>query len=84
MDTVSGATYSSMGILDAILDALGANYRSGSIADTISSATTGGNSSNGVNAVDTVSSATTGGTTTGVSNPGSGSYQYEDHEVEDD
>ena len=84
VDTVSGATYSSMGILDAILDALGANYRSGSIADTISSATTGGNSSNGVNAVDTVSSATTGGTTTGISNPGPGSYEYEDHEVEDD
>ena len=87
VDTVSGATYSSRGILDAILDALGVNYLSASIADTISSATTGGNSlgSGGANAVDTVSSATTGGTTTGVINPGSGSgYQYEDHEVEDD
>ncbi len=87
VDTVSGATYSSMGILDAILDALGATYRSASIADTISSATNGGKSSNGsggVNVVDTVSSATSGGTITGVSNPAPGNQQTEDHEVEDD
>ncbi|MEN6635530.1 MAG: FMN-binding protein, partial [Clostridiaceae bacterium] len=63
VDTVSGATYSSMGILDAILDALGVNYRTVS-TDTISSATNGGSyagGSGGSGAVDTVSSATTGG-----------------------
>ena len=91
VDTVSGATYSSMGILDAILDALGANYRSVSagalFADTISSATNGGkstSSSGGVSVVDTVSSATSGGTTTNVSNPAPEHDQHEDHEVEDD
>ena len=93
VDTVSGATYSSMGILDAILDALGANYRSASaggiLTDTISSATNGGKASNtsgGVNAVDTVSSATGGATTTTSpgGSPATGQDRYEDHEVEDD
>lgn len=88
VDTVSGATYSSMGILDAILDALGVNYRTVS-TDTISSATNGGSyagGSGGSGAVDTVSSATTGGSNNppagGGSNP-SGNYE-EEHEDDDD
>lgn len=88
VDTVSGATYSSMGILDAILDALGVNYRTAS-TDTISSATNGGSfagGSGGSGAVDTVSSATTGSISNppagGGSNP-SGNYE-EEHEDDDD
>ncbi|MDD4312425.1 MAG: FMN-binding protein [Eubacteriales bacterium] len=92
VDTVSGATYSSRGILSAILDALGENYLSASAAgaytDTISSATNGGSlagGSSGAGAVDTVSSATTGS----VSNPPSGgrnkpSGRHEEREHEDD
>jgi len=92
VDTVSGATYSSRGILSAILDALGENYLSastaGAFADTISSATNGGSLSGGSGSggtVDTVSSATTGS----VSNPSSGggsnpSVQYEEEYEDDD
>ncbi|MEA4915824.1 MAG: FMN-binding protein [Christensenella sp.] len=76
VDTVSGATYSSMGILEAILNALGENYLSasaaGAYADTMSSATNGGSLAGGSGsggAVDTVSSATTGSN----SNPPAGS-----------
>ena len=93
VDTVSGATYSSRGILSAILDALGENYLSASAAgvltDTISSATNGGSlgGGSGSGTVDTVSSATTGSISNpsagGGSNP-SGSYEEHEHEVDDD
>ena len=92
VDTVSGATYSSRGILSAILDALGENYLSASAAgvltDTISSATNGGSlgGGSGSGTVDTVSSATTGSISNpsagGGSNP-SGHYE-EEHEDDDD
>ena len=88
VDTVSGATYSSQGILEAILNALGADYRTVS-TDTLSSATNGGSyagGSGGSGAVDTVSSATTGSISNppagGGSNP-SGNYE-EEHEDDDD
>ena len=93
VDTVSGATYSSRGILSAILDALGENYLSasagGAYTDTLSSATNGGSFAGGSGSggtVDTVSSATTGSISNlpagGGSNP-SGSYE-EEHEDDDD
>jgi len=91
VDTVSGATYSSRGILSAILDALGTDYLAASAiaVDAVSSATTGGGkptgSSGSTTTVDTVSSATTGGVTTTT---GGGSstpvYTQGEHEVDDD
>jgi len=63
VDTVSGATYSSRGILSAILDALGENYKvlsADGVYDSVSGATSvvGKTSGSGSNGVTTVSGAT--------------------------
>ena len=80
VDTVSGATYSSNGILEAVADAIGNNYRT---ATTATTAKTG--------AVDTVSGATSvsrgSGSGTGSSASGGGTnaaVYYDDDDDHDD
>lgn len=88
VDTVSGATYSSQGILEAVADAIGNNYRTASTATSATTAKTG--------TVDTVSGATTisrgsgssAGSGTGSSASGGGTnavvYYDDDDDYDDD
>ncbi len=93
VDTVSGATYSSRGILSAILDALGENYKvlsADGVYDSVSGATSavGKTSGSGSSGVTTVSGATTvAGSSSGSGSNGSTSTDEsheEEHEDDDD
>ena len=93
VDTVSGATYSSRGILNAILDALGPDYLSTTaVVDSVSGATSIGSGTTrtgSTTGVDSVSGATSvsnggsGGSSGGGSQTVSTEYEYEDKEDDD-